>query len=537
LSPDGRRLAFVTGTNFRQLWVRPLDQVSAQPLAGTDGANAPFWSPDSRSVGFFAGGKLKRVDLTGGAPQELADAGGGGGTWSSEGVIVFAPAPARPLMRVPAAGGTPVAVTHPPTGQGDVVPQFLPDGRHILFARFVNGQQQVTVMVASLDGGEPTSVIASTSAAAYAPPGYLLRVSQGVLVAQHFDAGRASLSGDPVPVAQAVAEYLSPPLGAFSVSPAGVLAHRGGAGGGKRQLLWVDRTGKVLGTAGPPDEGAPTSPALAPDGRHVANARSVQGNYDIWLTDVARSLPTRFTFDPAAEYSPIWSPDGTRVVFRSLDRKGFGPSDLFVKPADMASDEQPFLVTPQPKVPLDWSRDGRFLLFANFDPKTRSDLWVLPITGDRKPVPIVQTPFDETQGQFSPDGHWLAYTSNESGHDDVWVRPFPEAGGKWQVSTGGGSQPRWRPDGKEVFYIAPDAKLMAVPIAVASQARAVTVGAPVALFTTHLATGAGITPTGYASRALYAVAADGRFLMNATLEEDHPMPIIIVQNWAEALKK
>jgi Tol biopolymer transport system component len=302
-------------------------------------------------------------------------------------------------------------------------------------------------------------------------------------------------------------------------------------------LVWLDRTGKVLGTVGPPDENAPTSFALSPDGQHVANARSVQGNYDIWLIDVARSVATRFTFDLASEYSPVWSPDGTRVVFRSLNRRGSGPSDLFVKPANGATDEQPFLVTPQPKTPLDWSRDGRFLLYASLDPKTLSDLWVLPLTGDAKPFPVVQTAFDETQGQFSPDGHWLAYTSNESGRDEVYARPFPEAGGKWQLSTGGGSQPRWRPDGKELFYIAPDAKLMAVPIGVAPQIRALTVGAPVALFPTHLAIGAGISLTGYQSRALYAVAADGRFLMNVTIEADHPAPITIVQNWTAALKK
>jgi dipeptidyl aminopeptidase/acylaminoacyl peptidase len=537
LSPDGRRLAFVAGTSTRQLWVRALDQVSAQPLVGTDNAAYPFWAPDSRALGFFAGGKLKRVDLTGGAPQVLADANAGGGTWNAEGVIVFGAGPARPLMRVPATGGTAVAVTHATVGQGELGPQFLPDGRHVLFYTLTPGQQQGVVSVASLDGGEPTRVVGSTAAAAYAPPGYLLRVTQGVLVAQRFDAAHASLSGDPIPVAQAVVENDGTFRSAFSVSEAGLLAHRANAGGGQRQLVWLDRTGKVLGTVGPPDENAPTSFALSPDGQHVANARSVQGNYDIWLIDVARSVATRFTFDPASEYSPVWSPDGTRVVFRSLNRRGSGPSDLFVKPANGATDEQPFLVTPQPKTPLDWSRDGRFLLYASLDPKTLSDLWVLPLTGDAKPVPIVQTAFDETQGQFSPDGHWLAYTSNESGRDEVYARPFPEAGGKWQLSTGGGSQPRWRPDGKELFYIAPDAKLMAVPIGVAPQIRALTVGAPVALFATHLANGPGISLTGYQSRALYAVAADGRFLMNVTIEADHPAPITIVQNWVAALKK
>ncbi|HEV3215605.1 MAG TPA: protein kinase, partial [Vicinamibacterales bacterium] len=542
LSPDGRRLAFVAGTSAstRQLWVRALDQVNAQPLAGTDGASYPFWAPDSRAIGFFANGKLQRVDLNGGAPQVLADVsgGGGGGTWNAEEVIVFGPGPGsgRPLMRVSATGGDAEAVTHIAPGQGDLGPQFLPDGRHVLFLTVTPGQQGV-VSVASLDGGEPTRVVGSTSAAAYAPPGYLLRVSQGVLVAQRFDAAHASLSGDPIPVAQAVVENDGAYRSAFSVSAGGLLAHRAGAGGGQRQLMWLDRTGKVLGTVGPPDENAPTSFALAPDGQHVANARNVQGNYDIWLTDVARSVATRFTFNLAPEYSPVWSPDGTLVVFRSLNRNGFGPSDLFVKPANGATDEQPLLVTPQAKTPLDWSRDGRFLLYSSLDPKTQSDLWVLPLTDGAKPFPVVQTAFEETQGQFSPDGHWLAYTSNESGRDEIYARPFPDSGGKWQLSTGGGSQPRWRPDGKELFYVAADAKLTAVPIGVAPQARALTVGAPVALFPTHLAIGAGISLTGYQSRALYAIAADGRFLMNVTLEEDRPAPITIVQNWTAALKK
>jgi eukaryotic-like serine/threonine-protein kinase len=541
LSPDGRRLAFVAGTiGPRQLWVRALDQVAAQPLMGTDGAAYPFWSPDSRALGFVASGKLKRVDLTGGAPQILADSLGGGGTWNADGVIVFGAGPGRPLMRVSSSGvGTPVEVTHIAAGQrgGHLGPQFLPDGRHLLFFNVTAAGQPGTVSVASLDSAELTSVVGSSAAAVYAPPGYLLRVSQGVLVAQRFDPVHATLSGDPIPVAQAVVENDGAFRSAFSVSSAGVLAHRGGGAGGQRQLVWADRTGKVLGTVGPPDENAPTSFALSPDGQRVANARIVQGNYDVWLTDVARAVATRFTFDPAGEFSPVWSPDGTQVVFRSTNRKGFGLSDLFIKPANGATDERPFLATPQGKTPLDWSRDGRFFLYANQDQKNLSDLWAMPLTGEAKPFPVVQTAFDETQGQFSPDVRWLAYTSNESGRDEVYVRPFPDAGGKWQVSTGGGSQPRWRPDGKELFYVAADAKLMAVPIGVVPQGRAVTAGAPVALFPTRLANGSGISLTGAASRALYAVAADGRFLMNVTVEADHPLPITIVQNWDAALKK
>jgi serine/threonine protein kinase/Tol biopolymer transport system component len=537
LSPDGRRLAFIAGNNGQtQLWVRALDQMGGQPLAGTDGAGFPFWAPDGRSLGFFADAKLKRIELTGGAPQILADALGGGGAWSTDGVIVFGAGPGRSLMRVPASGGTAVAITQTNGGGGDLGPQFLPDGRHILYLHLTGGPQG-EVSIASLDGGDPVRVVPSATAAAYAPPGYLLRVLQGVLTAQPFDPARAALSGDPIPLAQAVVENTGNFRSAFSVSPAGILAHRAGIGGGVRQLVWADRTGKTLGTVGPPDDAAPTSFALSSDGQRMAIARNIQNNYDIWITDVARAVATRFSFDPAAEYSPVWSPDGSQVVFRSINRKDFGVSDLFVKPANGSADERPFLVTPQPKTPLDWSRDGRFFLYSAQDPTTRSDLWALPIGGEAKPVPIVQTPFDETQGQFSPDTRWVAYTSNESGRDEVYVRPFPEAGGKWEVSTGGGSQPRWRPDGKELFYLAADARLMAVPIAPAQQERAVTVGTPVPLFATRLASGPGISLTGYQSRALYAVTADGRFLMNTTLEADRQSPIILVQNWQQLLKK
>ena len=547
LSPDGRRVAFITGaTGPQQLAVRSLDQVGVRILAGTEGATNPFWAPDSRTIGFFAGTRLKRIDLSGGAPEVLADvasfANARGATWNDNGVIVFAPRPNGGLMRVPATGGTPVEVTHLAEGQGGHQwPQFLPDGRHVLF--LVAGGQPSThgIYVASLDRGEPTRVVAAEQNAMYAPPGYLLRASQGVLVAQHFDAARLTVSGDPFPVVQAVGQSDNADRSAFSVSPAGILAHRLAAGT-RRQLVWVDRAGKSLGTVGPPDEGNPTSPVLAPDEKRVASGRTVQSNTDIWLTDVGRAIPTRFTFDPALDVSPVWSPDGTQVVFRSTRN---GSSDLFIKPANGAMDEQPLLISQQNKTPLDWSRDGRFLLFSVLDAKTQSDLWVLPMTPPngsvdvRKPFPIVQTSFEETQGQFSPDGRWIAYTSNESGRYEVYVRPFQEAGGKWEVSTGGGSQPRWRADGKELFYIAADAHLMAVPVRATSEGRAIDVGTPLVLFPTHLANGQGISLTGYQSRALYAVTRDGRFLMNANADSaaaDIP-PLTVVLNWQEELKQ
>ena len=535
LSPDGRRLAFVAGPANSQLWVRSLDQVSAQPLAGTEGARYPFWAPDSRAIGFFADTKLKRIDLSGGAPQALAEAPAArGGTWNGEGVIVFAGTAGGELVRVPATGGSPVAVTHLAAGQtSHRWPQFLPEGRHILFLAVGPQQSATGAYVASLDGGEPTRVVASATAAVYAPPGYLLRVSQGVLVAQRFEAARATVSGDPIPVAQSVGENDGVSLSAFSISAAGILAHRPDAPG-RRQLVWLDRTGKELGAVGPPNENQSASLALAPDGQRVAYAPTVQGNNDVWLIDVAREVATRFTFDPAADYAPVWSPDGTQVAFRSM-RKGV--SDLFVKPANGAADEQPLLVTPQGKTPLDWSRDGRFLLYANQDSKTFSDLWALPLAGERKPFPVVQTAFEETQGQFSPDGRWLAYTSNESRSDQVYIRPFPDSGGKWQVSTAGGSQPRWRPDGKELFYVAQDARLMAVPIRVAPDGRAVDAGMPLPLFPTRLARGPNISLSGFQSRALYAVASDGRFLMNVNVDTADTSPLTVVLNWEAGLKK
>jgi len=536
LSPDGRQLAFVAnGEKGSQLWLRRFDQPTAQPLAGTEGTASAFWAPDSRAIGFYAEGKLKRLDVAGGAPQVLADAPQArGGTWNRDGVIVFAPSGTSALVRVAATGGIPVPVTHLAAGQfSHRWPQFLPDGRRFLFLMALGQVQTHGVYVASLDGGEPTRVLPAETSAVYAPPGYLLHVSQGVLVAQSFDEARATVVGESIPVAQAVGENDGAQRSAFSVSATGVLAHRAGAAG-RRQLVWVDRTGKMLGAVGSPDEAVPANLALAPDGQRVAVNRTVQGNLDVWLIDLARSIASRFTFDATPDTRPVWSPDGRQVVFLSTRS---GPGDLFAKSASGAGDEQPLLVSPQIKAALDWSPDGRVLLYSAQDPKTASDLWVLPMTGERKPFPVVQTSFDEIEGQFSPDAQWLAYASNESGRYEIYIQPFPEPGGKWQISTAGGSQPRWRRDGRELFYVASDGRLMAVPVRVAPNSRAVDVGAPVALFPTRLAGGANIAQAGPLARAQYVVAADGRFLMIVAGDEAVTSPITIVQNWDAALQK
>jgi Tol biopolymer transport system component len=564
LSPDGRQLVFVaTSEGAPRLWVRPLDRVTAQPLAGTEGASYPFWAPDGDAIGFFAGGKLKRINPADGAPQVLADAPAPrGGTWNRDGVILFAPTAFSPLMRIAATGGTPVAMTRLAAGQASHRwPQFLPDDRRFLFLVAFGSSATRGVYVGALDGGEPMRVLEAETAAVYAPPGVLLLVRQGVLVALDFDHTRGVVAGQPITVAQGVGLDPGVARGTFAVSSTGVLAHRA-SGGERRQLVWVDRAGTMRGTVGLPDENALGNPELSPDGQRVAVQRAVEGNVDLWMIEVGRGVPSRFTFDASAEGDPVWSPDGRRVGFRS-SRNAF--MDLFEKLASGAADEQPLLETAEPKAPVAWSPDGSLLLYATQDPKTGTDLWALPVPGvrpstnapqqargalseskaagraepaeERKPFPVVQTPFDEAAGQFSPDGQWVAYESNESGPREVYVQPFPGPGRKWQVSMAGGNQPRWRPDGKELFYVAPDGRLMAVPVAVGADTQTLEAGAPMPLFATRLASGSGISGVVISSKPQYAVARDGRFLMNVAVEGATAPPITVVLNWQEEVKQ
>jgi eukaryotic-like serine/threonine-protein kinase len=533
LAPDGRQLTFAAnGENGSQLWVRSLDQSTARPLAGTEGAIYPFWAPDGRAIGFFADSKLKRIDLTGGAPQVLADAQlGRGGTWNANGVIVFAPTTGGPLMRVMANGGTPQVVTT--LGPGQVShrwPQFLPDGQRLIFLTTLGEPQTHGVYVTNLDGGDATRVLEGETAAAYAAPGYLLWVSQGVLVAQAFDATRGGMAGEPIAIAMDVGTDDGTFRSAFAVSEGGTLVHRAGTAP-RRQLVWVDRDGTLIGAIGSIDENALAGAALAPDGQRVAVTRIVQGNFDVWLMDVTRGVASRFTFDPSVELQPVWSPDGTRVVFSTTRNTGSG---LYERQSSSATDERPLLLDPRAAWALDWSADGRFILYSSADDNNRWDLWALPLEG-KNPVPIAQTSFDEIGGQFSPDGRWVAYASNESGRNEIYVRPFPEPGGKWQVSTAGGTQPRWQRDGSELFYLAPDNRLMAVTIRPGSIAGTIDAGAPVGLFATRLASGASIGSAGNVPAAQYSVAANGRFLMNVDAGQPVASPITVILNWEAAL--
>ena len=530
ISPDGGRLVFVaSGDGGQRLWQRPLDGVTALPLEGTEGAEYPFWSPDSRAIGFFAAGKLKRIDIAGGPPQIVADAPTGrGGAWNRDGTILFATTNASALLRVPSSGGEPLAVTKldPPRQGSHRWPQFLPDGRHFLFFAQGNPEGQ-GIYLGSLDGTDTTRLTPAEAAGAYAEPGALLFMRESTLVARSLDVESGTLTGDAVTVADRVSYDAGFSLGGFSVSAVGRLAYRG-SGSERRQLTWFDRTGKMVGVAGDLDADGLLSvtPELSPDGRRIAVTRTVQSNVDIWVIDVLRGGTTRFTFDPAADLFGVWSPDGTRVAFDS-NRNGI--DDLFVKPSSGGGAEELVLASPFVKIPTAWSLDGRFMLHQYGDPKTGWDLAALPMIGDRKPIVVVNTPFEERGGQFSPDGRWVAYQSNESGRFEVYVQPFPGPGGKWQVSTAGGTDARWRSDGKELFFLAADAQLMAVPVRASNSTFEA--GSPAALFQRRMVVGGGAD-----LRAQYAVSRDGRFLLNVPDDTSTAAPITLILNWKPALK-
>jgi serine/threonine protein kinase len=521
LSPDGRYIVMVaSGDGPQRLWLRALDKTDAQPMVGTEGADYPFWSPDSRSIGFTATGKLKRIDIAGGPPQTLANTSPPrGGAWSSDGTILFT-AVLGPLSRIPASGGEPVAATRldPPRTVQHVFPRFLPDGRH--FTYYALGSPEAAgIYLGSLDGGEPKRLAAADSTGAYLAPSMIAFVRQTTLMVQRLDVKRGELAGDPVRLADPVGSNGVVGFGGFSISADGRVAYR--SGGVLRQLKWYDRTGKVLGVAGQPDPATLLYPQLSPDGAYAALTRVVQNNNDLWLMDLIRGGLTRFTFDPAIDISALWSPDGMRIVFSSTRK---GPFNLYVKSASGAGTEELLLETPNNKWVQDWSRDGRFLLYGEADPKTGRDLYALPMTGnDRKPIEVVKTPFEELNGQFSPDGRWLAYETSESGRFEIVVQPFPVPNGKWQVSTNGGIQPRWRADGKELYFVAPDSQLMAASITAAG--ATFSAGTPVPLFPVMLPPGLG------ANNQQYAVSRDGRFLINQPVETSNTAPITLLLNW------
>ena len=512
ISPDGRRLVFVAFRNGQtQLFLRSLDGDSTQPLSGTEAANLPFWSPDGRSVGFFALQELKRIDIDGGLVQTVARARPGpGATWGPEGLILFGD-PMGPLFRVPASSGQPVAVTSLGPGQSaHQSPVFLPGGRQFLF--YATGTEDARgIYLGSLDSPDTTRLTDADTSGAFAPSGWLLFARQGALVARRFDPAGRMLSGDPVTVAESVAVGFFQ-RAAVSVSATGTIAYRTGAAKAS-QLTWFDRTGRAVDTLGEPSPAGPWNVALSRDGLRAA----VERTGDIWIIDSRGTTP--FTVDtPGGQRFPLWSPDSPRIAYANQP-----PDGVYVRSSNGDGGGE-LLLTPR-KILSDWSRDGRFLLYFEVDNKTRTDLWVLPVVGDREPRLFLRTDSNEQWGQFSPDGRWIAYQSDESGRFEIYVRPFPGPAGRATVSTSGGIHPRWSRDGTELFFLAPDGTLTSARIVVTGQT--IEPGVPVPLFPTRIVGGGG-NLAGY--RHQYDVAPDGRFLINVGLESDPP-PIRLLYNW------
>jgi eukaryotic-like serine/threonine-protein kinase len=531
ISPDGKRIVFsaVDAGQRSRLFVRPLDSLEPRPIPGTDEGELPFWSADGRYVAFFtADRKLKKVVPDGEPVQTICDLPGigpwGGGTWNRDGVILFGAGPNHPIYRVPASGGVPEAITKLDRGQrhrAHLWPAFLADGKRFVFLTTSVDPAVRGIYTASLGSGQTTRLVDATVRAVFALPNHLLFIRDGTLLAQQLDAAGSKLMGEPKAIAEHIAYNPDVGLGrsTFTASDTGVLVYRTGDVGGTvmAQLTWFDRKGARLGQLGEP--GLHQAFSLSPDGTRVAvsiyDRRSRQA--DIWIVDAARGTRTRLTFDAADEDFPIWSPRGEQLAFVSAR------SNLHVKAATGVGSEETLLEGTTDAVVDDWSPDGQFLIYETTDPKTGADLWILPRAGARTARPLLQTPADEGSAQLSPDGRWLAYVSNESGLSEVYVQPFPLSGAKWQISRDGGTEPRWRADGNELYYLAADRSVAAVEV---KGAATFEVGAPVALFRV-------------AARNIgentYIVARDGRVLAN-TNNIQTGTTMTVVTDWMQRLK-
>ena len=525
ISLDGNTIAFVGISEGRRvLFVRQVNSLESKLLNGTEDASFPFWAPNGRSLGFFSQGKLKRIEVNGGIPQVLCDAPApGGGTWNRDGVILFG-LDNKPLQQVAAAsGGQSTTVLPLDQSHGEAAhfwPYFLPDGKHFLYQSWTGRPDDSAIYVTSIEGGDRKQLIKADSNPAYGPPGYLLFARTNTLLAQQFDPRTLSLSGDPIQVSDAVTFNDSYSLSSFSISDNGLLVMVAGTIS-NRQLTWFDRNGKQLGVMGAPAEY--NDVVLSPDEKRLAVQRIDGNGSDVWMIDVSRGLPSRFTFDSRND-DPVWSSDGNILVF---SRGQNGIFNIFKKQTNGSGKDELVCNTPENKEGTDWSPDGKYLLIDSHDEEGNLGMWVLPMFGDYKPYRLMNSNFREGQGHFSPDGKWFAYTSDESGSFEVYLRRFPECDNQVRVSNGGGAQPHWRKDGRELFYVASDRKLMAVDVRLGAIAD---VGTAKPLFTTGIGR--------YDAPNRYAASGDGqRFLVNTTVQATSQTPITVVVNWTAGLKK
>ena len=530
LSSDGHTLVMVAyspSANDYMLWTYELGSQRTTPLEGTHGANYPFWSPDGRSIGFFADGKLKRVDVQGGQVQVICDAPNGrGGAWNRDGAIIFSPDALGPLLRLSSSGGTPTEVTKIDTSRAETGhrwPSFLPDGKHFIYlaANFSGRAGINAIFLGSLDSPEKHLLVQTSANALYSDPGYLLYMRDKTLVAQPLDLRQFALTGEPKTLSDAVLYFPQVYRAAFSVAGPDILVAQTGRGVYLSQLTWFDRNGKAVGTTGKPSWY--NNLQISPDGRKIATDQTDQDgrNIDVFVQDPARDATTRLTFDPALDTTPAWSPDGKQLVYssnRSLDFR------LYKKNADGSGpDEEISNGNGHAFNVLDWSHDGKYILT-----RRSNELWYLTMPA-HEVQPLVRG-WLVGSAQFSPDGRWVAYASNESGSMEIYVAPFPAGNSKWQVSTGGGQEPRWRRDGKELFYLSRDSKLMSVPVSTGTSFES---GAPVVLFQTHHR-----QPISSQDTFSYDVSADGqRFLIATQVDEPSIAPLSVLLNWGSEMEK
>jgi serine/threonine protein kinase len=533
ISPDGLRIAYVAqnADGKALLWVRSLDSLQAQALEGTNEASFPFWSPDSHSIGFFALGKLKKIESSGGPSFTICDAPNPrGGSWNQDGVILFTPNLNVPLHRVSANGGAPVPVTTLDPAKGITShrwPQFLPDGHHFLYVAGtpLTPKENPTnaIMLGALDSKESKLLLHAHASAQYAS-GHILFLQQSTLMAQPFDVRRLDLTGEAFPIADPVQETELILRSMFSASENGPLVYLEGTSSASRELIWLDRNGKKVGEIPGADDYM--GPRISPDGKKVLYTVGLASGYDVWSYEMALGLKTRLTFATSsgrASLGPLWSPDGQRIAYTATLNGKFG---FYQKPANGSGNEEVLLEeNDSVKYPNDWSSDGKFLAFHQA-PQGINEIWMLSLTGERKATPFLQFKFSSANSTFSPNGKWLAYSSTESGDQKVYVVPFPGLGGKWQVSPGGGSYPRWRRDGKELFYLSADNKIVAAEVK--ADGANFAIGAVNPLFETR------VCRTNFGG---FDVAADGQRFIICHEPGQPNVAITLVENWDAELKK